>query len=371
MFMLRGAIICEEQSLLGRIESMIEEAGNVNIVNRLNHYPQPMEAARLIRLSRPEVVFLVVDSVPKTLEFVEELQVTASGTPVIAISRVSDPRALTELMRFGVREFLTLPLSRHRLHETIRRTMETSAARQSDTGAENLYCFLPARGGAGTSTLACNLSHALAQGSGKRILLADFDIASGLSRYLLKLNTDCSLGDLAGSGSYLDQLTWQKSIGHAGPLDVLNAGRSRAAFRPIEIRRILEFALPKYDLVCADLSGNMEMYSLELLRAAREIFLVSTIEAPSMDMAKEKIAFLTSLELGERVQVVLTVTPEGSPPQAAQAEKHLGAPIVSILDYSEKRVRKSLIEGSLIDRRSRLGRQIAHLAGRLSARRAA
>lgn len=362
--MLRAFIICDDQELRGRIHTAIDEVGNIQFTHELDHYPEPMEAARLLRLCRPEVVFLVVDSIPKTLEFMTELHAIARGTPVIAISRLCDPRALSELMRFGVREFLTVPLNRLKLQDTVRRVIETAANRSVDKHADNLYCFLPAKGGAGTSTLACNLSYALSQTPDLNVLLADFDVPSGLSRYLLKLNSNCSLRDLAEHGSYLDEITWEKSIAHAERLHVLHAGKlnPRTNITPVQIRQILTFALPKYDVVCADLSGNLEMYSLELLGNAKEIFVVSTNQAPSIDMAKEKIAFLASLDLGSRVRAIMTITPDAGVPPVARLERHLNAPIVNVVDFTEKRVRESLADGCLVDPKSNLWKQILKMA---------
>ena len=60
-----------------------------------------------------------------------------------------------------------------------------------------------------------------------------------------------------------------------------------------------------YQVLCFDLSGNLEKYSLELMRESKRIVLVCTGEIASLHLAREKLVLLKEMGLSGRVLVVL------------------------------------------------------------------
>jgi hypothetical protein len=64
----------------------------------------------------------------------------------------------------------------------------------------------------------------------------------------------------------------------------------------------LSFARRQYSTICVDLSGMMERYSVEVLHEAKQVFLVATSELPVLHLAREKLAFLRSQDLGKQGQ---------------------------------------------------------------------
>jgi hypothetical protein len=105
---------------------------------------------------------------------------------------------------------------------------------------------------------------------------------------------------------------------------------------------------------------------VELLRRARRILLVSTTEAASLDMAREKVLFLANMDLLPRVGTLLTLCPGAQAPNLPEAQAYLGAPVEAVFDFGEKRVRQSLAEASLIDGKTGLGRQLDQYARELT-----
>jgi hypothetical protein len=124
------------------------------------------------------------------------------------------------------------------------------------------------------------------------------------------------------------------------------------------MRLLLEFVASRYTAICADLTGGMETYALELMRRSRRILLVSTTEGPSLALAQEKLEFLRTMDLLPRTGVALTLCPDAPAPRLEELQQYLGAPITGVFDFGEKKVRQCLSEGALIDRKTSLGRQI-------------
>ena len=56
------------------------------------------------------------------------------------------------------------------------------------TATDDVFSFLPAKPGDGTSTVALNVSHAIARKSQTRTLIANFDLNLGMVSFLLKIS---------------------------------------------------------------------------------------------------------------------------------------------------------------------------------------
>jgi Flp pilus assembly CpaE family ATPase len=117
-----------------------------------------------------------------------------------------------------------------------------------------------------------------------------------------------------------------------------------------------------YRVLCFDLSGNLEKYSLEIMHESKKIFLVCTPEIPSLHLAREKYGFLKTLDLEDRVSVLVNrvskrpvITPE-------QIEQILGLPVQMCFPNDYNGVHRALTAGRCIDPTSELGYGFAKLA---------
>ncbi len=370
---LRGLIICEDAALRERIAELLTETGQVEQSLVLSHYPGQAEAGRQLRIARPDVVLVVIERLNAVIEFLREMEFTCPTAAVVGISRLQDPRALTELMRIGVRDHIAAPINRQRFQDAIQRVVYQFSEAAHRVLTEPLVSFVPVRGGSGTSTLACNISHAMAARPGSRVLLADLDVSAGLSRFLFRMTPSCSLGELLASGQTIDRHTLSRCIVTAGNLHVVCGGPAnpRQPFTAYQMRSLLELIGSGYSALCIDLTGSMETYALELMRRSRRILLVCTSEVPSIELAREKLRFLETLDLRSRASILLTLCPESGQANHQQLQKYLGVPVQATFDFGERRVRQSLSEGSLIEPKTTLGRQIAQFASELSSQLAA
>ena len=70
---------------------------------------------------------------------------------------------------------------------------------------------------------AMQTASALRRASGKRVLLADFDLMAGSLGFYLNLEQSCSLVDLILSADHLDHDTWSTMTADADGIDVLPA----------------------------------------------------------------------------------------------------------------------------------------------------
>ena len=362
--MLRGVIICPNRELRTQTESALEPISGLSLLRPFDHYPAPLELSRFLRAQGPNIVFVSVESVTEALAAKTELEGCCPGIQIVALERTCEPQVLLEVMRSGVREFLTPPFERTLLLDSLRRVQEV--LEKNPVVAEStdlLYSFLPSKAGVGTSTIALNTAVALSKIDKTPTFLGDFDLSSGMVRFMLKLDNSYSVIDAAERSDDIDEKFWPQLITSQGSLDILHAGKLNPNFRvePGQMRNLLNFARRNYRVICADLSGNLERYSIELMHESKRIFLVCTPEIPSLHLAREKFQYLQSLELGDRVSVLLNRCQKRALISASQIESLLGLPIHMSFANDYQGVTQALAEGRPIDFTSELGRQCTAL----------
>jgi pilus assembly protein CpaE len=365
---LRAIVICPDVELSGRLTSAAEATGEVAVVRKFDRYPSGIDLVRTLRAHAPEVIFLSFEELEKAQEVVKYLEGEAQSLPIVAIHRNLDARLVRETMRIGVREFLTDPFDRQMLHESLA-SVKAQVQRKPPVleSTSEIFAFLPSKAGVGTSTIALNVSAAISRRPNTRVLLADFDLNSGMMRFMLKLQNEYSVIDAAEHALEIDESLWPQLVTSFGQMDVLHAGRVNPNLRieGAQIRGLIDFARRNYQSLCFDLSGNLERYSLEIMQECKRVLLVCTPEIPSLHLAREKIHFLRTLDLDSRVSVVLNRVQKKAVFSTAQVEEILGRPVVKALQNDYHGVNRSLTQGTWIEPASEMGKAFSQFATEL------
>jgi len=363
--MLRAIVICPDVELNARLDTVLSEIGIVTVTRVMDRYPNGVELVRFLRAHAPQVVFISTESMSHTTGIVNDIEKNTPGVQVVAIGRSADPQLLLELMRAGIREYAAHPFDVNTLTEALARIREVLSAKPAYIeSTDQLFSFLPSKAGVGTSTVALNAAVALSRQPNSSVLLADFDLNSGMQRFMLKLDNKHSVTDAAEHSFHMDENLWPQMVTAVDKLDVLHAGRLNPDFRieSSQISHMLDFMRRNYRVVCFDLSGNLERYSLEIMHESKKIFLVCTPEIPSLHLAREKYLYLQQLDLHERVCILLNrcqkrplITPD-------QIEQLLGVPVSMTFPNDYQGVHRALTFGRWVEPGSELGKQFALLA---------
>ena len=364
--MLRGAIICPDQELLGELKDALAETHSVGIVRIVDHYLEGIELVRFLRATAPEIVFLSVESIRKALDLATRIEAQAPGTQVVAIDREVNSGTLVETMNAGIREFLAAPFEVEVVQQTLQRLQQTLERRPpSIESTDLLLAFMPAKAGVGCSTIALNTSIALSQLPNTKTLLADFDLNCGIIDFMLQTESKYSIATAAENAHQMDETLWDKLVTTRGDLDIIPAGRTAPGFRidAVQIRYLLEYARRNYKVICTDLSGILEKYSIEILHEAKQIFLVCTPEVPSLHLAREKLRFFRTIDLDGRVKILLNRSQKRGLIPVSQIEKVLGMPVFMSFPNDYAGVHKALTAGKQVSPTSELGKAFHALAG--------
>jgi pilus assembly protein CpaE len=367
--MLRTVIIGPDAKQAQQLANALSALANELSVGRvLLDYPDDGELVRTLRTHAPDVVFLSFERSDLAIKIVERVAQEVEGVQFVAYHRDCDAATLREIMRAGVRELVAEPFELNALVESLRNVKTLVEQRPPlYTAKGRIYSFLPAKAGSGATTMALNLSGALARVPNTRVLLSDMDLSSGILRFLLKIRNEHAIMEVLEHLHELDENLWQQLVTTVAKLDVLHSGPMNPNVRvdPSQVHDVAQFWLRNYDVVCVDLSGNLERYSLEILRDSQQVFLVCTPEVPSLHLTREKLAFLKSLDLDSRVAVVLNRVSKQSLLTPQQVQDVLGVPVMHNFINDYQAVNSATRAGEFVDPKSKLGMQFTDLAASL------
>jgi pilus assembly protein CpaE len=362
---LRGIIISPDRDLSDQLEDLLQQVGKVVIARSIPRYPSPLDLQRALRAHAPQVIFLSLAEIDEALATAQAAEQAVPGIQVITINSETNPQALLELMRVGIREFLAAPFDRQELVDSITRVNENLVRKPLGSfESEYVYSFLPAKPGVGASTIAMNVAWATARMGDCKTVLVDLDLNSGMQRFMMKLDNEFCITDAAENAFKMDEALWPQLVTSIGDLDVMHSGRLNPGYRieASQMRHLVEFMRRYYKLVAVDLSGNMEKYSIEIMEESRRIFLVTTSEISSLHLARERYNYLKSLDLGDRIELVLNRSHKRSAIDTKQIEDLLGLPVKVSLPNDYQGVSRALTSGKPVDANSDLGIEFKKLA---------
>lgn len=372
--MLRSIIVCPDPELSAQLEEILVSLGDVTVYRTLSHYPNATDLIRTLRAHAPDVIFLSFESLEKAEETIQFLEKESEDAQVIGIHRASsDTTVLRTMMRLGVREFASFPFEIPTLVECLRHAAQRLENRPADYEATSqIFSFLPSKAGVGTSTLALNVAASLAREKNARVLLSDFDLNSGMMRFLLKLQNTYSVLDAVEHSAAMDEHLWPQLVTTIGSLDVLHAGTINPSLRidPTQIRNLVPFMRRNYNALCFDLSGNLERYSIEIMQESKRVVLVCTPEIPSLHLAREKLQYLRTVDLEPRTVIVMNRMAKKPLFTPDQVSEIVGVPVIATVINDYAGINQATASGTFVEEKSDLGKQYTQLASRLTEARA-
>jgi pilus assembly protein CpaE len=299
--MLTAAVVSSDAASRAALVKTLQQTG---LVRQICDYSDSPDAYPALTQALPEVVLLDLSPVDPDPQFevAAFLYRLSPAIRIVACSALQEPDSalLIRAMRYGMREFLRMPLEVDQLREVLMRfTQDRSPAVAK--GPQKLIAVIGAKGGVGTTTVAVNLGVQLAQVSRKRVALLDLARPMGHAALMLDLQPKFSLRDAAQNFERLDGHLLNGFITpHKSGLGVLAGISDPNEWSAIEMKaipRIADVARNNNDFVIADMGVHCPAEWAPILSAARCILLVSEAHVLSLWAVERQFSALVAQDI--------------------------------------------------------------------------
>jgi pilus assembly protein CpaE len=267
--------------------------------------------AKQLHTTEPDII--LVDSKlegESTMDIIDDLALQFPNSSVVAVLPTNDPLVAQQVMLAGARAFLITPFSQINLVSTLRRVSELEGRRQQtkmyvpSTATEatrplrSVTIYSP-RGGTGVTSIAVNTAIALAEETGKKVLLFEGKVFFGHMEVMLNLRVQNSISDLIPHATNLDEgLVRDVVTPHPSGIHVLLAPSNvqiAQGIRAEDIYNIFMGVSRFYDYVVVDAGGPLNEISVTLMDATDRILLVTTPDLASLHDTSRFIQLSRSL----------------------------------------------------------------------------
>ncbi|OGO60460.1 MAG: hypothetical protein A2032_01510 [Chloroflexi bacterium RBG_19FT_COMBO_49_13] len=291
----RVVALCEPGATLQQITEALKSQNEFVLVDVLATKEM---LARQLRAAEPEII--LVDSQlesESTMDIIDDIALQFPEAAIVAILPTNDPLIAQQVMLAGVRAFLIAPFSQINLVSTLRRVSELEGRRQQTKSyipaavaeatrpLHSVTVYSP-RGGTGVTSIAANTAIALAEETGKKVLLFEGKVFFGHLEVMLNLRVQNSISDLIPHATNLDEgLVRDVVTPHPSGIHVLLAPSNvqiAQGIRAEDIYNVYIGVSRLYDYVVVDAGGPLNDISVTLMDATDRILLVTTPDLASL-----------------------------------------------------------------------------------------
>jgi len=254
------------------------------------------------------VVLHVDPDVSGSMKRIEKVRALRPNLPQIVALDSADLRLIRTLVKQGVADVVSLPLSPEELLQVAVAVFEVEAASDnSRLGLAPLVAVTRAQGGGGATTLATHLAAALT-GPHKfdpAVCIFDLDIQFGRVAEVLGLSPRRNLTDLLEAGIRIDEsFLASVATSHSSGVAIVAAPREIMPLESVDaeqVRRALEIARRKYDYVFIDIPANLTNWNLSVLAEASSIILVVEQNLASLRQARRRLDLFRNVGIDSRI----------------------------------------------------------------------
>jgi len=262
---------------------------------------------------------LAPEQIPAALE--ELAQFCDPGTHVIVLGLTNDVHLYRNLIKSGVAEYLVLPTSSDVLISAISELFVADDA----PPIGRTVGFLPAKGGAGSSTISHNVAWMAAQAMRQEVLIMDMDLAFGTAGLNFNQDPPNGIADAVYAHENLDVVMLDRLISKAANnINLLTAPVSMEKTFDMakdDFEQVVELVQSTIPLVILDIPHIWTAWVRHTLTSLDEIVIVAEPDLANLRNVKALVDTIGELRPGEN-KPLLVLNKVGVPkrPEISPAE---------------------------------------------------
>jgi pilus assembly protein CpaE len=242
---------------------------------------------------------------------------------------------LLEAMRSGVQDFISKPVSPETLREILTR-LQLDGQPVARRFGEKLIVVMGSKGGAGTTTVAVNLSVYLCTLAHKRTVLLDLARPLGNAHLLLDLKPRFGIRDAFENLERLDTyLLGGFLTHHESKLELLAGTTHPEGWQNISVapvQRVVNVAQAGFDMAVVDMGPQFSSEWIGVLQSARMILVVAESNVPSLWNLERRMHALAAFGIEtERIRVILNRWHKGDEDAMKAIENEIKLPVLACL----------------------------------------
>ncbi len=268
-------LVSRHRGTLDQLESLLRGHAGLQLQRKLtvNGHVDPLHDVSTM----PDALILHLGE--KSQAELESLSARAvdKRPPLIAVGSGNDTNVMRLAMQAGARDLLPLPLVEADLVAALQRIARDR--RVTAVSAASLIAFMNAKGGCGSTLLACNTAHALTAVSHRSVTLIDLDLQFGAIPVYFDLFPKRGLLQALENIEGLDEAAFQGYLAeHSSGLRILGHAADDAlptqTVNPQHVSQLLTLALRGSEHVVVDLPRRVDAVAAVVLERAQHIVLI-------------------------------------------------------------------------------------------------
>ena len=283
---------------------------------------------------------------------------------------------MKKALRAGASDVIFLSSSISKIVEDIEHAIENSGSKSfqqqqsNETKNGRVITVASTKGGVGKTTVAVNLAVAYGKKSAK-VAVIDLDLQFGDVAMFFDVQPKRTIYDWVKENKEGKQIESYMTPFKDG-ISVL-AAPQRPEFAEFitgdDVRKVIDKLKKQFDVVIIDVSSHMNENVLVALENSDDILILTYLDLPTLKNSKMLIDTLASLQLDERVRVVLNRQMKIKGITTDTVEKVVGKKIFSALPIMEKAMVTAVNEGQPLgysNPRSKVAKEIFQIAETLN-----
>lgn len=281
-------IVDESFEVRQSLKQMIGSNRGLAVIGEVRNGKEAL--SRLATISPSIILMSVPEDVSESIKDMEQIALKHPNVAVIVLSVHRDWHYVRQYMRVGAKDYLYMPVTPdillntieevYRLDKELHKRSSEAVLTDEYTQQVRVVSFFSSKGGVGKTTIAVNAAVSFAL-QGKKTVLIDLDLQSGITHLLLNLNPTRTISDLTKEMNEIDPDVLERYLlRHESGLAVLCAPKrpeEMELVKPADVRVIIQSLQRRYDYIVIDTSPTVNDVLLTALELSDDCLLVSTL----------------------------------------------------------------------------------------------